>query len=154
MGQVVKIKSRTVCGQNREGDKVGEIQWVVLGTVVKAEVKYRLFFHPLVSTCCSQKKHFILFPLAWGNSPTETRPALWPAWSPGVSLDSPQGRSSGCGAQIERQKTQDVRCLLLFANVVSFYISHMWIWSIQSWGCVFPTEWWMINGCCWLVWLL
>lgn len=55
MGQVVKIRVVTVRGQKREGDKVGEIRYVVSGAVGEGWRQIPPACHPLVSTCCSQK---------------------------------------------------------------------------------------------------
>lgn len=123
-----------------------------LRAVVKAKRKMLLVFHPLVSTCCSQKTfHPLRLPEA--AVPLRLDPLCdLPLKSWGV-LDSSQGHT-GSMWTTDKTAKQNVCFWLLFANVVSFCVYHTWTRSILSRGCVFPNEWWMINCCCWFVRLL
>lgn len=64
VGRVVKIKNWTVCGQRLEGGEVGES--VSCGLREDA-----VCFHPLLSTCCSQKT---FHPLSWPEAAFPLRP--------------------------------------------------------------------------------
>lgn len=141
MGQVVKIKSWTVCGQRKEGNKVGVFQQIESSG--EGWRKIQPVFQPIVSTCWNQKAfHALPWPGGRYFAASVTCLKSWGA------LQSSQGHTGRCGALIKQQ----VR--MLVNNAVSFNIYHSRIWSILSWGYIFPNNWWMINCCCWFVWLL
>lgn len=112
VGQVVKIKNWTVCGQREEGGEVGESVSCCVST-----------------RCCppaAARKHFILFPGPRQRSHRDQSGSVtfFRSWS---VLNSSQGHTG----RFQQQKHRSSLCLLC-ASVVLFYIYHTRIWNILA----------------------